>query len=117
MSNWIRCGDALPRIGDDVLVCLDGSKVLSIMCVMENGWYSDFNGYSDRDRVAHWMPLPEPPETGCEVATVLVIFDDDQERRVALEIEKGLDRDIAITEAATLWCSDHGYEYVNWEEE
>ncbi|WP_411814041.1 DUF551 domain-containing protein [Cronobacter sakazakii] len=68
MSEWIKCSDRMPEIGQRVLVATEGR---SVNCASYRQWesaktekgraprFEDYRGtvYG----VTHWMPLPAPP--------------------------------------------------------
>jgi len=64
MSNWIKVTDRLPDVFQSVLVCLENGAIFNCFCI----GYGDFsivlsgNRITDKNKVTHWMPLPEPPE-------------------------------------------------------
>lgn len=73
MTNWIKCSDELPEIGDySVLVYfskygdVDMVHVVDYFSNITDGLDSDGNQlytkwYLHR-KITHWMPLPEPPK-------------------------------------------------------
>ena len=61
IRRWIPVTERLPEENYNCLVCDDGF-VEEGYRNMVGGWY-DFHG--DRLKfVTHWMPLPQPPESG-----------------------------------------------------
>ena len=74
MSEWIKCSDKLPPIGETVL-CYKGSVFtawyIEKSCPYEKkrkGWHIDwakgsYQFFKDFD-VTHWMPLPDKPNDG-----------------------------------------------------
>lgn len=71
MPKWISVEERLPEIACKVLMVAQyaGGKVL-LMKLAERQWLNKsmrgWNWYGDpwwidRERVSHWMPLPEPP--------------------------------------------------------
>ena len=73
MSNWIKCSDELPELGDySVLVCFSEDGTV-IMAHVED-YFADMTAGVDSDGkqlytkwylhkgVTHWVPLPEPPK-------------------------------------------------------
>lgn len=75
MSEWIKCSDRLPKVGERVLATVSvgsvmGLKSMSLICWMIP---SNCEGGKDWDLqsipillsvkiITHWMPLPSPPE-------------------------------------------------------
>ena len=67
-GGWIPCGERLPEVGKDVMVCYDFKGHRSVLIGVLYG-DEKFHGYDDeyltpegrkyRKAVA-WMPLPEP---------------------------------------------------------
>lgn len=62
MSEWINCDDRLPELGanymnETVLVFYGEIGSININSMMSDRWL--VNG----DKVTHWMPLPQPPES------------------------------------------------------
>ncbi len=68
MSEWIKCSDEYPNIGEEVLIRIPVCHYYNI----ENGTYKGDGQFlgawfhtRGKDRaynVTHWMPLPAPPE-------------------------------------------------------
>ena len=66
--RWISVDDALPKVGETVIVYTTESLVSVRRCYLDTmvisnttdiPYWSVFPG-----RVLYWMPLPEPPEEG-----------------------------------------------------
>lgn len=70
MSEWISVDTENPREEESVLVLQEGNDVCKYLIIQaqifEGNWYADHeNGlidYDDRILVAHWQPLPQPPQ-------------------------------------------------------
>lgn len=72
-SEWISVGDRLPEEDDIVLVIANGTPRTNITLkeayqlaewCQEDGWIlQEFPAWEDAE-IAHWMPLPDPPERG-----------------------------------------------------
>lgn len=70
--EWISVKDRLPNVDGEYLICVDvlgGSVYAAIFhpaCRAhlpgESGWYGKFGEI--KNKVTHWMPLPEPPREG-----------------------------------------------------
>ena len=74
MSEWIKCSERLPILGQrlsDKLV-VEGREIpalnISVEVITFNGervssnninWFDDLHPHAG---VTHWMPLPQPPE-------------------------------------------------------
>lgn len=74
MTNWIKCSERLPEIGEDILIWVRWSIVPCVGWLNPYGeWMSnkDFVGCDGdcvvetdiiQSDVTHWMPLPPAPE-------------------------------------------------------
>ena len=58
MSNWIRCDERMPDVGQ-VLVWHPDECAMSIGSWDGAHWY-DIEG-THMTGITHWQPLPEPP--------------------------------------------------------
>lgn len=65
--EWIKCSDAYPNVGQEVLIRIPVSSHHNIENVKYRGegrfigaWY-DYRGVRCAYNVTHWMPLPAPP--------------------------------------------------------
>lgn len=61
-NPWIKCSDRLPEIGDNymsetVLVFYGEIGSININSMVGDRWLVN------SDKVTHWMPLPQPPES------------------------------------------------------
>ncbi len=63
MSEWIKCSEQMPELGQDVLcINIDGDYET---CLYTKGWHSGnpfFASCAGDFFPTHWMPLPEPPK-------------------------------------------------------
>lgn len=60
-SEWVSVKDKLPDIETSVLVCNEHGEIfLSWASDVDVFWF--YNEEED-NRVTHWQPLPEPPDT------------------------------------------------------
>ena len=60
-SEWVSVKDKLPDIETSVLVCNERGEIfLSWASDVDVFWF--YNEEED-NRVTHWQPLPEPPDT------------------------------------------------------
>ena len=55
-SDWVKCGERLPKHGEMVLVFNGNSIEIDALAIGE----FDFECWCDS--VTHWMPLPTPPQ-------------------------------------------------------
>lgn len=74
MSEWIKCSERLPDVGEDVLINEKWSSVPCIAWITERGvWLANKDFVScdgdcvietdiEQSMVTHWMPLPAAPE-------------------------------------------------------
>jgi len=63
-DGWIACGERLPKVGDVVLISIDGFISVG-ESVRSWGGYRYFTSVeTGRELTAtHWQPLPAPPAT------------------------------------------------------
>ena len=66
--NWIDIKDALPEIGQEVLVYRGNCRgnLMNVYTYLGDDMWEDDYGYwqhADGEGITHWMPLPEPPRT------------------------------------------------------
>lgn len=68
MSDWIKCSDRLPKVGERVLVCSVYGAVQHCAYYRDadddNDFWQDTYDLADGralDEVTHWMPLPAAP--------------------------------------------------------
>lgn len=66
IGYWISAKDRLPDSDDGVVLAIaeydDGWCEVLAWRSEKTGWVSDDPLFQDGMEVAHWMPLPEPPE-------------------------------------------------------
>ena len=69
MSEWVKCSDRMPNMGDDVIAYyrLSSGKLSWVAGTVDgsdDGLFIDYelDGLDFKD-VAYWMPLPPPPES------------------------------------------------------
>jgi hypothetical protein len=75
MSEWIKCSEMLPAIGDySVVACFDNGNPKGIDLVHVQDYFEPITSGIDKDgnqlytkwyltqKVTHWMPLPEEPK-------------------------------------------------------
>lgn len=63
MSKWIKCSERMPMARRDVIITgMDMVSRVAWFNDRKDAWYVTGLGWFSRDDVAHWMPLPEPPE-------------------------------------------------------
>lgn len=66
MSNWIRCSERMPEVGQQVLATNQKLHIYETAIF----FYADVSGVeyfgtsSGRFIATHWHPLPEPPKEG-----------------------------------------------------
>ena len=60
-SEWISVEDRLPETETSVLVCTERGYIFLSWASNEDVFW--FYNEDEDDRVTHWQPLPEPPET------------------------------------------------------
>lgn len=60
--KWISCAERLPEVYEDVLVYDDTAGEIAIGCLFGRlgGWVC----VPIKNKVTHWMPLPQPPKEG-----------------------------------------------------
>lgn len=70
VNRWIPCSERFPEVGIDVLIFFPNWKEnpIQVACLMYDGLAWDICGEFNpaKDKVTHWMPLPnipEPPES------------------------------------------------------
>ena len=64
-GKWVSVKDELPRAWVSVLAYVRRKKARYRVIVWRSdvkGWGSHDPFFDKRDKVTHWMPLPEPPE-------------------------------------------------------
>jgi hypothetical protein len=68
MSNWIKCSERMPDIGQEVLIRIPVCEYFNIESATYKSegkfigcWFSS-RGAGCAYKVTHWMPLPTPPE-------------------------------------------------------
>ena len=62
MAEWISGDERLPRMGRKVLVA-DNTGYVSLAYMTDKGeWIPGFEVKLGGFYIAHWMPLPDPPE-------------------------------------------------------
>ena len=67
MGEWISVDDRLPDDSQDILLVVNGARVISGYYAGYNGahyvWKASRNGFVFwDDEITHWMPLPELPK-------------------------------------------------------
>lgn len=68
MSDWIKCSERLPDVGDEVLIRMPVCGSFNIEGGKYKGdgqFYGAWCSTRGRDcayRVSHWMPLPDQPK-------------------------------------------------------
>lgn len=67
-SGWVKCSDMMPEVGAEVLIRITVCDHFNIENAKYEGegkflgaWYS-MRGAGCAYKVAHWQPLPAPPE-------------------------------------------------------
>ena len=60
-SEWMSVKDRLPETENSVLVCTERGYIFLSWASNEDVFW--FYNEDEDDRVTHWQPLPEPPET------------------------------------------------------
>ncbi|MCI8623773.1 MAG: DUF551 domain-containing protein [Provencibacterium sp.] len=63
--EWINVKDRLPDENSafsEFIVMIKDAKYPTLLEYQGREWWADKDG--NNYAVAHWMPLPEPPETG-----------------------------------------------------
>lgn len=60
-SKWMSVKDRLPETETSVLVCTERGYIFLSWASNEDVFW--FYNEDEDDRVTHWQPLPEPPET------------------------------------------------------
>ena len=60
-SEWMSVKDRLPETETSVLVCTERGYIFLSWASNEDVFW--FYNEDEDDRVTHWQPLPEPPET------------------------------------------------------
>lgn len=60
--HWIPCSERLPEFGEPVLFSVCGPSYVATGCLAAAGVWHEYRFGMDlgKERVAAWMPLPEP---------------------------------------------------------
>lgn len=62
MSEWIKCSEQLPKIGEDVLVIDQYGDMETALFSRGLGNHLMFFTLGGTIDATHWQPLPEPPQ-------------------------------------------------------
>jgi len=67
MSEWIKCSERMPPVGENFLLfceMTDGVKVIKVgrLSEMKRIYWFGNDEWLQKKRITHWMPLPEPPK-------------------------------------------------------
>jgi hypothetical protein len=70
MSEWISVEERLPEWGLVIAhgIRANGESTIQIVCTPWRGeWDMEDQGFMEKPRVTHWMPIPEPPQVLPEI--------------------------------------------------
>ena len=66
-TRWVSLSERMPDNDDAVLALIDGGKDCLTSDRGGIEWFNRFNSRTGREKVTHWMSIPELPQTSEDV--------------------------------------------------